>query len=49
MQKLIIGAILLTILNLTLENIFKLQSPDWYAVVSYGLGVFTGVWLDERI
>jgi len=49
MYKIIIGAILFAILNLTLENVFKLQSHQWYAVVSYSLGVFIGVWLDERI
>ena len=49
MHKAIIGAIVFTITNIILESIFKIHSHQWYAVVSYSLGVFIGVWLDERI
>lgn len=48
MHKAIIGGIVFTITNIILESIFKIQAHQWYAIVSYILGMCIGVWFYER-
>jgi len=49
MHKVIIGAILFTIFNIILQEVFKLQSHQWYSIVSYILGVSIGIWINGDI
>ena len=48
MHKAIIGAIVFTITNIILESIFKIQEHQWYAIVSFILGMFIGKWFNDE-